>query len=105
MGHKLGTDINVCRSAGSERRGCMVANNGMEDRTLQGGEIAGGGADIRKCFSAILRDLVYMLLWAAGCPRGVRRKYRVNLFWMYIYTYLHAYMRGRPRRAHSQRNY
>ena len=57
----------------------------LEDHMLQGNEITGGGADVRKCFDAILRRLVYMLLWMAGCPSGVIRAYKAMMEALVVY--------------------
>ena len=59
---------------------------GLEDTMLGNNPITGGGADIRKRFDAIVRQLVYLMLWIAGCPPGINRAYKNMMENMVIYN-------------------
>lgn len=48
--------------------------------------ITAGGADIRKCFDAILRQRVYLQLWIGGRLRGVTTAYRNLMEAMMVYN-------------------
>ena len=69
----------------------------MEHCDLHNVPVSAGGADIRKCFDAIVRQLVYFLLWLGGCPSGVLTAYRNMLEQMVIYSSIASGL-GKPHR-------
>ena len=80
--------------AGAEDAAWLTAL-GMEHNAVHNIPVSGGGADIRKCFDAIIRQLVYFLLWIAGCPRGVITAYRNMMERMIVYNMLTSGL-GKP---------
>ena len=71
--------------AGAEDAAWLTALE-MEYCDLHNIPVSAGGADIRKCFDVIIRQLVYFILWLGGCPHGVLTAYRNMLEHMIIYN-------------------
>ena len=82
--------------AGAEDAAWLTALE-MEHHAMHDIPMSGGVADIRKCFDAIIRQLVYFLLWIAGCPRGVITAYRNMMEHMIVYNTISSGL-GKPHR-------